>query len=688
MTKKKEKNVERAENRRARFIHRELSWLAFNERVLEEAEDRANPLGERLKFVAIFASNIDEFFMVRLAGIRRLMDAHYRKPDDYGYFPDEIFAEIKNRIHSLNERLYADYRKAMRELGKHRISLRRYNELNRKQKQSVKNYFDSTVFPVMTPMAVDQGHPFPVLPSKTLTFVLRLEKDGQEYFAILPVPAVVPRIYRLPTARGTHEYILIEEIIRNNISVFFRGYTIVEHSLFRVSRDSDLNVREEYAEDLLKAIETEIRKRPKARAVWLEVESDMSGEMIEKLCEEFEMPPADVMKLQGELDLTFLFSLTSSISGSDLFYPGFTPAQQKTGDMLEQIRAGDFLVHVPFESFEPVVNFVRNAARDPKVLALKMTLYRTSPDSSFIKALKTAASNGKQVTVLVEIKARFDEENNIVWAKELEKAGCHVIYGIPGLKIHSKIALVVRNEDDGIRRYIHLSTGNYNEKTANIYTDIGLLTCNEEIARDVSDVFNVISGYSIPPKWKKIVSAPYNLRNYFNQMIDNEIALCRKYGGGEIFAKMNSLADNKIIEKLYDASCNGVKIRLLVRGICCLIPGVKGMSENIEVRSIVGRFLEHSRIFCFRNQGDHRVYLSSADWMTRNFDRRIELLFEIEKPELSGHLIELFEQYWQDNCKSRVLRSSGIYERTKNDKPKLNTQEYLIRYYSANSTSE
>lgn len=665
-----------------KFIHRELSWLAFNERVLEEAEDVNNPLLERLRFLAIFVNNLDEFYMVRIAGIKRLIDARYKNTDEYGYTAEEILKEIEQKIQDLSKRLYHSFQALVyQELPKNKIRLKKYPELNEDEKRHAQNYFESTLFPVMTPMAVDQGHPFPVLPSKTLSFSLTVEHDGKQHFLVLPIPNVISRLVQLPSAKGEYNYVLIDEIIRNNLAVFCTGYRIVESALFRVIRDSDIEIKEEYMEDLLKAIEKEIKKRPKAKVVCLEVEKSISTDMLNRLCKQMGIPAGEAKPIEAELDLTLLFDLVGSFTKSKLVFKEFKPKELKYASIFDKIKQNDFLVHLPYQSFKPVVDFIQEAAKDKSVLAIKMTLYRTSGDSVFIQALKEAAQNKKQVTVLVELRARFEEEKNILWAKELENAGCHVIYGIANLKIHSKIALVVRKEQNKIRRYIHLSSGNYNEKTSAVYTDIGYFTAREDFARDISDVFNVISGYSLPPKWRKVISAPYDLRKYFIELIDTEIQNHNKYENGFIFAKMNSLADNQIIEKLYEASKAGVKIKLLVRGMCCLIPGIPGMSENIEVRSILGRFLEHSRIYFFNNNLASRIFLSSADWMTRNFDRRIELLFPIEDEILKEHLKFILDTYWKDNLKSRVLNMNKLYTRAKAGTPRLIAQEFLSDYY-------
>ena len=665
-----------------KYIHRDLSWLSFNERVLEEAVDSRNPLLEKVRFLAIFANNLDEFFMVRVAGLKRLLDFGYSRKDSFGYHPLELYPEIRIKTEELIKRLYDIYQnRTVRDLEKNKIFLKKYNELNPAQKKHVKRYFDSTIFPIITPMAVDQGHPFPVLPSKTIAIAVSLKRYDRPHLAILPIPSNIPQLLRLPSEKDEYCFILIDEIIRQNLKSFFRGYKIENSSVFRVIRDSELLVNEEYAPDLLEAIESEVKKRPKARIVYLELEKSCTPELAEMLCHNIDFSRDEIMWIDGYLDLTFLFELVSQVTKPALLFRDYIPGKIPYDNIFDRISESDFLLHPPFQSFFATVDLIRAAAHDENVLAIKMTLYRTNKDSGIVKALKDAAKNNKQVTVLVEIKARFDEEQNINWAKELEEAGCHVIYGIANMKIHSKMTLVVRREEGRIKRYVHLSTGNYNEKTAHVYSDIGYFTANNDFARDISDVFNVITGYSMPSPWKRIISSPYDLRQYFFQLIDKEISFQKKYKNGFISVKLNSLEDTLIIDKLYEASRAGVKIKLIVRGICCLIPGLPGLSENIEVKSIVGRFLEHTRIFLFNNNTSTRVFLSSADWMTRNFDRRIEVMFELHKEDLKEHLQKIMNTYWKDNLKSRILLSDKSYFRQKSDGEKFNAQEFLIDDY-------
>ncbi len=667
-----------------RYFQRELSWLRFNERVLEEALDPSNPLLERLNFLAIFVSNLDEFHMVRVAGLRRLLDADFTGTDETGHGPARTLEDIRARVHGLISRVVAAYEHLRgHDLPQAGVLLLRHEDLKEADLRVANEYFRTTVFPLMTPMAVDPGHPFPVLPSKTLFFAVQLERGRKHHLAIVPVPTVLARIYPLPPAQGKKRFVLLDEIIRGNMQSFFRGYGIREAVCMRLLRDGDLEIGEEYADDLLKAIERQIKRRPFARPVYMEVEKSVSPDLLARLCKETELPPADAYRMGTTPDLSFLGALLPLIDRPGLRYPAFTPSPVPCDNLFDRIRRGPLLLHHPYQSFLPVIELLRAAARDPQVLAVKMTLYRIHTRSAIVAALQEAAAAGKQVTVLVELKARFDEEKNIGWARELERSGCHVIYGIPGIKIHSKILLIVRLEDNQIRRYMHLSTGNYNERTAFVYTDLGLFTADEDMGRDISEMFNVISGYSMPPRWRKVTSAPYDLRGYLERLIDNEIDNQKRYGTGRIFAKVNSLSDPAAIDKLYEASQSGVSIRLLVRGICCLVPGVPGQSENIEVRSLVGRFLEHSRIYCFHCNGQPRFFLSSADLMSRNLDRRIELLLPVEDDEHKKHLDWLLGAYWKDNVKARRLAADGTYAplpRGENE-PAVVLHDLLISHY-------
>ena len=670
-------------SKKDKYFHREFSWLAFNQRVLEEAADSDNPLFERLKFSSIVVSNLDEFFMVRVAGIKNLIDSGYNREDTFGFFPQDIYAEIKERSSDLIKKLYSNYRNRItKDLEKHNIFIKDFDGLNEEQKKFAKKYFDSTLFPIITPMAVDGGRPFPVLPSKTIGFAIHLSQKEESLLAILPIPKNIPRLVKVPPQKDEYSFILIDDIIRQYLGVFFRGYKINDFSIFRILRDGEIAAESEFAPDLLKAIDEEVKKRPWAKVVYLEIEKDCTPQLLEDLCAKLDFKKEEVITISDNLDLSYLPEISQHVDKPELCYKDYLPVKLEYGNIFDKINEGDFIVHVPYQAFDPTIDLIQTAANDVNVLGIKMTLYRTNYNSAIIQALKEAARNKKQVTILVEIKARFEEEKNIQWSRELEEAGCHVIYGITGLKIHSKMTLIVRREEGRIRRYVHLSTGNYNEITARVYTDIGYFTSNDDFARDISDIFNVITGYSLPSPWKRIVSAPNDLRKYFLDLIDNEIEFHKRNKNGFIFAKMNSLEDPAIIEKLYEASREGVRIRLIVRGICCLIPGIKNVSDTIEVKSIVGRFLEHSRIFYFHNNNSPRIFLSSADWMRRNFDRRIELLFEISKLEIKEHLQYLLETCWKDNIKARALSSECVYSKQKDDGGKHSAQEFLIQYYA------
>jgi len=665
------------------FIHRDLSWLSFNERVLGEALDGNNPLLERLRFLSIAANNLYEFFMVRVSGLKRLIDAGHNHKDQFGYYPDEVFTEIFTRVNSQIARLYAVYKESIdRELQKNKIFILKPGQLDDEQKRAVKRYFETTLFPILTPIAVDPGHPFPVLHSKTNAIALSLSRRGETFLALMVIPNSVPRLYKLPSKNNEFCFIFIDEIIRENLEIFFRSYRIEDSFCFRVIRDSEIAFSEEYAPDLLKAIEDELKKRPRAKVISLQVENGKHDALLELLYTKLDFPKENIIFVGGNLDLSSLAELSLQVTRLDLMFASYTPAKLEYENIFDRIKEGDLLLHVPYQSFYPTVDLIQAAAKDNDVLAIKMTLYRTNEDSAIIKALAEAAKNKKQVTVLVELRARFDEEKNISWTKDLETAGCHVIYGMPGLKVHAKMALVVRKEEGRIYRYVHLATGNYNEMTTRIYTDLGYFTVNDDFANDISDIFNVITGYSMAGRYRKIVTSPNDMRNYLFELIDKEMQFHKKYKNGLIFAKMNSLEDTRLIDKLYEASIAGVKIRLIVRGICCLIPGAEGLSENIEVKSIVGRFLEHTRIYAFNNNSSQRIFLSSADWMSRNFDRRVELLLEITRQDLIDHLRMVLDECWNDNVKAHILKQNGEYMHSTPEGKTFNAQEYFIDYYA------
>ena len=664
------------------YENRELSWLKFDARVLNEAKDKSIPLLERLKFVSITSSNLDEFFMVRVASLKDMVHADYRKRDIAGMTASEQLDRINTATRKLVESQYNTYNRSLVPLmaanGIHIIE--KYEELTAEQAAYVDRYFEEDVYPVLTPMAVDASRPFPLIRNKTLNIAALLSskkdekhKDAVE-FATVQVPGVLPRLVPIPadTSENSGEvegrtFILLEQIIEKNIDKLFLNYHVLCAHPYRVMRNADLPIDEDEAADLLKEIQKQLKKRQWGEVIRLEVEASVDKKLLRFLKDELKVAEEDIFQISGPIDLTFLMKMYG-LSGCDSlryepYKPQRVPEIEPGEDIFEAIRGGDILLHHPYETFDPVVDFIRQAASDPDVLAIKQTLYRVSGNSPIIASLAQAAENGKQVSVLVELKARFDEENNIVWAKKLEQAGCHVIYGLVGLKTHSKIALVVRREEDGIRRYVHLGTGNYNDSTAKLYTDCGIFTCNEAIGEDATAVFNMLSGYSEPLSWNELVLAPIWLRTRFMRLIARETKHAREGKPAKIVAKMNSLCDEGIIAALYEASAAGVKIELIVRGICCLKVGIPGISENIHVRSIVGNFLEHSRIFFFLNDGEEELYMGSADWMPRNLDRRVEILFPVLDDTLKEKVKHILDVELADNIKAHVLKPDGEYEK-------------------------
>ena len=652
------------------FINRELSWLEFDARVLGEAADVSNPLFERLKFLSITASNLDEFFMVRVASLKDMVNAGYTKKDIAGMTAQEQLDALDEKTHDFVKRQYTIYNDelipALAKEGFHIVE--HHEDLSHEQSEFVDKYFHDEVYPVLTPMAVDSSRPFPLIRNKTLNIAALLKKkntnEDVKEFATVQVPSVLPRFVSLPGKTG-NTIILLEEIIERNIDKLFLNYDILCAYPYRIMRNADFSIDEEDAADLLKEIEKQLKKRQWGQAIRLEVQRDIDKELLKILKEELNIKGSDIYRIDGPLDLTFLMKMYGSFDYSDLKIPKYTPAPvpelMKGENIFAQIREGDILLHHPYQTFDPVVEFVRQAAKDPAVLAIKQTLYRVSGNSPIVAALAAAAENGKQVSVLVELKARFDEENNIIWARKLEQAGCHVIYGLVGLKTHSKITLVVRREEDGIRRYVHLGTGNYNDSTAKLYCDMGLLTCSPAIGEDATAVFNMLSGYSEPISWNKLSLAPLWLRDRFHYLVEREIVHAKEGREAHIIAKMNSVCDKDIIELMYKASKAGVKVELIVRGICCLVPGIKGVSENITVRSIVGTFLEHSRIFYFENGGNEEVYMASADWMSRNLDRRVEIMFPVEDERLMKEIKHVLDVQLADNVKAQLMQKDGSY---------------------------
>jgi polyphosphate kinase len=657
------------------YLNRELSWLEFNGRVLEEAADATNPALERLKFLSIVSSNLDEFFEVRVAGLQEQLYAGL-EPQDFpadGLAPTEQLDRIDQRAH----RLVADQYRLLHgelipQLRQSGIEWLRLEELAASERAYVDKLFTGSVYPVLTPLAIDPGHPFPHVHNKSLNIALLVERKHasqlQELFAVVQVPAVLDRVVVLPGSPDRFRFVLLEDVIAANLGTLFGGFRVLGHTVFRVTRNTDLAFDEDDAEDLLQTIEENLRQRMRGDAVRLEISETADERFVQMLVTALDLHGRDVYRVTGPIDLTGFMALNRMDGFRTLkdepLIPGVPAAFASGTDVFDLIRARDILVHHPFESFGPVVNFIDRAADDPQVLAIKQTLYRTSGASPIIRALERAAQNGKQVTALVELKARFDEENNIVWARSLEHAGVHVVYGVVGLKTHCKVALVVRREPDGIRRYVHLSTGNYNPTTARIYTDLGLFTARPEFGEDASELFNLLTGYSQGRRWRKFVVAPLGLREQVVELIGREGRNAQLGRPARIIVKMNALVEPTVIDALYRAAQAGVKIDLVVRGTCSLRPGIPGLSENIRVISIVDRFLEHSRIFYFENAGDPEVFLGSADWMPRNFYRRIELMFPVEDAKLKSRLIkELLPVILKDNAKARQLQADGSYVR-------------------------
>ena len=667
------------------YINRDLSWIEFNWRVLQEAQDSSLPLLERAKFLSIVSSNLDEFMSVRVAALQDQMKANYIKKDFSGYLPEGLLKRVMKRTYRMVAEQYKTYREILRLFSKEGILLSEYEDLNVTHKKAMDQYFHEIIYPVLTPMAVDQSRPFPLVHTQSLYLAVVLTKEGMEpedepFFAIVQVPSNLNRCISI-SPRGNskkHEFILMEDLIRVHIHTLFSGYTPVAVHSFRLTRNADLTLNEEGAEDLLEEIEKELRRRRWGAPVRLEVDKGMHPYALEMLREEFEIED-NVFEIDGPVDLTFLMRLQGGLEGfQHLRYPAlepYYPRELDEDDAFEVLRRKDVLVYHPYESFEAVTDFIVQAAEDPKVLAIKMTLYRVSGHSLLVQALAQAAESGKQVTVVVELKARFDEERNIAWARKLEKAGCHVVYGLIGLKTHAKVTLVVRQENNSLRRYVHVGTGNYNDNTARLYTDVGIFTSNVLIGEDASILFNEITGYSTPKHMQALSVAPTNLKNKLIELFRREAEHAKAGKPARIIAKMNSLSHQETVDELYAASQTGVKVDLIVRGVCCLRPGVAGLSENITVRSIVDRFLEHSRIIYFENGGQPEVYISSADWMSRNLTRRVELLCPVLDEANKRALSNMLQLSLNDNVKARVLQSNGMYEnRQPGEEPELRSQ--------------
>ena len=660
------------------FTNRELSWLEFNQRILGEARDRKNPLFERMKFLSITASNLDEFFMVRIASLKDMVNAGYQKKDIAGMTAQEQLRALNEKMQAFCEKQYTTYNRALLpKLSEEGLEIISFSELSEKEMDFLEEYFHKNIYPVLTPMAIDSSRPFPLIQNKTLNIAALIKsrnkdkKEKKEYdIATVQVPSVLPRVILLPQKDGPKRkcrVILLENVIEHYLDVLFLNHEIICSASYRIMRNADLSIDEDDAEDLLKEIEKSLKMRQWGEVIKFEYEERMDKCLVKYLKKQFKVHSCDMYAFNGPLDLTFLMKCYGIEGFEDLKEAPYIPQKNKKlradKNIFNQIRKGDVLLHHPYESFDPIVAFIKQAAEDENVLAIKQTLYRVSGHSPIIAALAQAAENGKQVTVLVELKARFDEENNINWARKLEKAGCHVIYGLVGLKTHCKIALVVRREADGIRRYVHLGTGNYNDSTAKLYTDIGMFTCRNAVGEDATAVFNMLSGYSEPANWNQLIVAPIWMKKRFLEMIARETQNAKEGKPARIIAKCNSLCDRKIILALYEASCAGVQIDLIVRGICCLVAGKSGVSENIRVRSIVGTFLEHARIFYFYNDGNEEVYMGSADWMPRNLDRRVEIVFPVEAPDLKEKAKHILDVQLRDTLKAHCLLEDGTYRK-------------------------
>ena len=683
------------------YNNREISWLAFNERVLHEALDKRNPLLERIKFLAIFSSNLDEFFMVRVAGLKDQVKVGFTKPENKAGMTAKQqlgkISEITHTLVDLQDRTFQEH--ILPALKQENINLLKMEQLTKEQKSFLENYFDEQIFPVLTPMAIDAYRPFPMLLNKSINLAVSLESnqdlDNKQQLAIVQVPSVLGRFIEVPFIDGTTSFILLEDVISFFSGKLFSGYKVVSVTQFRITRNADLEIHEEGARDLLQQIEKELKKRKWGAAVRLELKAEkLDKRILGYLLDELEINEEDTYYISGPLDKTFLFSFYKVFASRrhDLAYEPFIPKPSSEiegdEDIFQNALKRDMLFHHPYESFQPILDFVSDAANDPDVLAIKQTLYRVSGDSPVIEALKRAAENGKQVTVLVELKARFDEENNVQWAKELEKAGCHVIYGMTHLKTHSKITLVVRRKNGNIEQFVHLGTGNYNDQTAKTYTDFGYITTKHKFGIDATHFFNYLSGYTQKPDYHHLVVAPDDIRGEFIKLIDSEIEIHKKHGNGHIIAKMNSLTDKKLIIKLYEASTEGVKIELIIRGICCLIPGIEKVSENIRVISIVGRFLEHSRIYYFHQNGEEKIYLSSADMMTRNMEKRVEILFPIFEGKLKKKIKNFLDLELSDNMKSREQDKHGVYHYVKKGENEREMDSQAILMEESNDITE
>lgn len=665
------------------FFNRELSWLKFNLRVLQEAVDKQSPLLERLKFVAIAGSNLDEFFMVRVAGLKQQVAQGLTRPDIAGLKPLEQLRLIAEEAHAL-VRLQSKYlRQLTDELAEQGLRFPAVSSLTEASREWLEQHFAQQIYPALTPLAVNASHPFPYLSNRNLNLAMLVAApNGTERICVMRVPSLFPRLIELPKSGESRLFVFLEDVISHCCGLLFSGHRVLDVATFRVTRNADLLIDEQEAEDLLAEVERSLRQRKQGEIVRLEITRGANPTLREFLVEAAGLEEPDVYDIRGPLDPTCFFHFVELPSLDHLRHkprPVNPPADLiGKDDIFQAMREGDILLHHPYESFDPVVNLVRRAASDPQVLAIKQTLYRVSGESPIVGALAQAAENGKQVTVLVELKARFDEQNNIQWARHLEEAGCHVIYGLVGLKTHAKVLLIIRQEEDGIKRYLHVGTGNYNDATARVYTDIGLLTANDQMGADASAFFNMLCGCSDPPHWNKFVIAPLGLRQRLTELVRREVALAEAGHPAQIIAKMNSLVDKEIVQELYAAAAAGVKIDLIVRGICVLRPGSAAAGgEKISVRSIVGRYLEHSRLFYFQNGGNAQLFLSSADWMPRNLNERVELMVPIHDEKLVARLLAMLNLQLADNCKAHVLQPSGLYHRARSGAVRVDAQVQL-----------
>lgn len=668
------------------FINRELSWLEFDQRVLDQAFDSANPLLERLKFLCIVSSNLDEFFEVRVAGLKQQRQTLTHETGADGLTASEVLARISKRVRKLVDDQYRCWREHLQpELEAEGIRFHTYPHVPENEAEFFEEFFHQQVYPVLTPLAIDPVHPFPQLLNKSLNVVVELEgEDLETDIAVVQVPRILPRVVKFSHETTRDDYVFLGHVIQHHVGRLFKGVKVRGAHLFRITRNSNLYFDDEEVDNLLHTIEAELRKVNRGAAVRLEVEKHCPDHIVTRLLELFTLEEEDVFRIDGPLNLVRLMPFTLQIDRPELRYKRFTPntvvSLEAEADVFFHLRKGDILLHHPYDNFQTVVDFLAQAAEDPEVLAIKQTLYRTSSDSPIVRSLIEAAKNGKQVTVVIELKARFDEAANIKWARMMREAGIDVVYGVTGLKTHAKAILVVRNEGNRIRRYAHLGTGNYHPSTARLYTDLGMLTCREEVTEDLAELFNLITGVSKFAGMNELMCAPFNLHKSFIELIERETrnALDGKPSG--IYAKVNSLIEEGVIEALYRASAAGVKVRLMVRGMCALRPGIPGVSENIEVRSLVGRFLEHSRIFRFENAGDPVFILASADWMQRNLFKRVETAFPVQSPGMREHVEEILEWFWRDNVKAQVMHADGTYaprRRTK-DEPAFDAQAEFL----------